>query len=161
MMIVGSVMSGMAQMQAARAQQEQYEIQARNAKIKGRQDSLNYKREGVERMRELQRAMASTTARAAAGGVSAMIPGETKRMINMTSMAYGLSEVRTLDRNAEMAILGGNAASKDALKAGDTAYQTGMMSAVGNTITNVGTTMSLGGGGGGGFLPPSNITAGL
>jgi hypothetical protein len=146
--IVGAVMSGMAQMNAARAEQEQYEIKARNEKIKARQDSINYKREGVERLRALNRAMASTVANAAAGGVLAMKAGETKRMINLTSAAYGLGEVRTLDRNAEMAILGGNAAASDALKAGETAYTTGMLSAVGNTATSIGKTLSIGGGSG-------------
>jgi hypothetical protein len=156
--IIGAVASGMAQMSAARAQQEQYEIQARNAKIKGRQDAVNYKREGVERLRELNRAMAATVARAGAGGIQ-MVSGETKRMINLTSAAYGLGEVRTLDRNAEMAILGSNAAASDALRAGDTAYTTGMLSAVGNTATSVGQTMSVGGSGSGGFLPPSDLGA--
>ena len=146
--IVGAVMSGMAQMNAARAEQEQYEIKARNEKIQARQDAINYKREGVERLRALNRAMASTVANAAAGGVLAMKAGETKRMINLTSAAYGLGEVRTLDRNAEMAILGGNAAATDALKAGETAYTTGMLSAVGNTATSIGETLSIGGGSG-------------
>lgn len=144
MMIIGSVMSGLAQMSAASAEREQYEIKARNEKIKSRNDAVNFKREGINRLRELNRAMASTVANAAAGGLSAMQAGETKRLINLTSASYGLGEVRTLDRNAEMAILGGEAAASDALKAGDTAYTTGMLSAVGNTATSIGTTMQLG-----------------
>ena len=147
LMIVGSVMSGIAQMNAAKAAQEQYEIKARNEKIKGRQDAINYKREGINRLRELNRAMASTVANAAAGGLSAMQAGETKRMINLTSAAYGLGEVLTLDRNAEMAILGAEAAAADALKAGDAAYRSGMFAAVGSTLTAVGGTLSMGSGG--------------
>lgn len=158
LMIVGSVMSGVAQLNAAQAAKEQYEIKARNELIKGRQDALNYKREGISRLRELNRAMASTTANAFAGGVG-MQAGETKKMINTTSAAYGLGEVRTLDRNAEMAILGSNAAAADALKAGDSAFRTGVISAVGSTLTAVGGTMSMGGDGGGGFLPPSDLGA--
>lgn len=144
MMIAGSVISGVAQIGQARAQQAQYEQQAYNEKIKGRQDAVNYKREGIERLRELNRAMAATSARAAAGGVLAFKGNETKRMINLASTSRALGELRTLDLNAENAILQANANAASAQAAGQAAVRMGTLAAIGNVATGIGVAQSYG-----------------
>ena len=63
--LVGAAISGLAQIRQAQAQQVQYEIKARNEMINARTDALNFKKEGIEKLVELKRAMASTVARAA------------------------------------------------------------------------------------------------
>ena len=71
-------MSGIAQLNAAQAAKEQYEIKAGNELIKGRPDALNYQRVAINLLRELNAAMASTAANAFACGVDTQAEGTIK-----------------------------------------------------------------------------------
>ena len=81
--MIGSALSGLAQIRQAQAQQVQYEIKARNEVIQARTDAVNYKKEGNERMQELLVAMSSSVARSAAGGLDPYAAMETKDLINL------------------------------------------------------------------------------
>ena len=154
--IMGSVLSGVAQIRQAQAQQVQYEIKARNEVIQARTDAVNYKKEGNERMRELLVAMSSSVANAAAGGLDPYGAMETKDLININSMKMAGMDIRNLNLNAESAILRGEANAQQARLAGDAAVRYATVGAFANLATNVGDVMATGsqaaaaGGGGGG-----------
>lgn len=140
----GSALSGLAGIRQAQAQEVQYKIQARNELIKGRQDAVNYKREGTARMAEVTRAMASTIAAGAAGGTNPFMSGETKSLINLASASRGYTEVLGLDTNAEYAVLQSEANAASAIAAGKAAVQYGTFAAVGNALTTAGSAYMIG-----------------
>lgn len=154
--IAGAALSGLAQIRQAQAQQVQYEIKARNEVIQARTDAVNYKKEGNERMRELLRAMSSSVANAAAGGLDPYAAMETKDLINLNSMKMAGMDIRSLNLNAESAILRGEANAQQARLAGDAAVRYAKVGAVANLATNIGDVMATGastaaaGGGSGG-----------
>ena len=154
--IAGAALSGLAQIRQAQAQQVQYEIKARNEVIQARTDAFNYKKEGNERMRELLRAMSSSVANAAAGGLDPYAAMETKDLINLNSMKMAGMDIRSLNLNAESAILRGEANAQQARLAGDAAVRYAKVGAVANLATNIGDVMATGastaaaGGGSGG-----------
>jgi hypothetical protein len=143
--IMGSVLSGVAQIRQAQAQQVQYEIKARNEVIQARTDAVNYKKEGNERMRELLVAMSSSVANAAAGGLDPYGAMETKDLININSMKMAGMDIRNLNLNAESAILRGEANAQQARLAGDAAVRYATVGAAANIATNVGDVMSTSG----------------
>jgi len=142
--IMGSVLSGVAQIRQAQAQQVQYEIKARNEVIQARTDAVNYKKEGNERMRELLVAMSSSVANAAAGGLDPYGAMETKDLINLNSMKMAGMDIRSLNLNAESAILRGEANAQQARLAGDAAVRYATVGAFANVATNVGDVMNQG-----------------
>ena len=142
--IMGSVLSGVAQIRQAQAQQVQYEIKARNEVIQARTDAVNYKKEGNERMRELLVAMSSSVANAAAGGLDPYGAMETKDLINLNSMKMAGMDIRNLNLNAESAILRGEANAQQARLAGDAAVRYATVGAAANIATNVGDVMNQG-----------------
>ena len=143
--IMGSVLSGVAQIRQAQAQQVQYEIKARNEVIQARTDAVNYKKEGNERMRELLVAMSSSVANAAAGGLDPYGAMETKDLINLNSMKMAGMDIRSLNLNAESAILRAEANAQQARLAGDAAVRYATVGAAANIATNVGDVMSTSG----------------
>ena len=143
--IMGSVLSGVAQIRQAQAQQVQYEIKARNEVIQARTDAVNYKKEGNERMRELLVAMSCSVANAAAGGLDPYGAMETKDLINLNSMKMAGMDIRNLNLNAESAILRGEANAQQARLAGDAAVRYATVGAAANIATNVGDVMSTSG----------------
>ena len=140
--IVGGVLGGLAQIRQAQAQQVQYEIKARNEMINARTDALNFKKEGIEKLVELNRAMASTVARAASGNLDPYAASETKDLININSMRLASVDLRTLELNQEMAILRGNSNAQSARLAGDAAVRYATASAMANVATNTGDVMT-------------------
>ena len=142
--IAGAALSGLAQIRQAQAQQVQYEIKARNEVIQARTDAVNYKQEGNERMRELLRAMSSSVANAAAGGLGPFGAMETKDLINLNSMKMAGMDIRSLNLNAESAILRGEANAQQARLAGDAAVRYAKVGAVANLATNIGDVMATG-----------------
>ena len=154
--IAGAALSGLAQIRQAQAQQVQYEIKARNEVIQARTDAVNYKKEGNDRKRELLRAMISSVANAAAGGLDPYGAMETKDLINLNSMKMAGMDIRSLNLNAESAILRGEANAQQARLAGDAAVRYAKVGAVANLATNIGDVMATGaqtaaaGGGSGG-----------
>ena len=140
--IVGGVLGGLAQIRQAQAQQVQYEIKARNEMIKARTDAVNYKKEGNERMRELLVAISSSVANAAAGGLDPYGAMETKDLINLNSMKMAGMDIRSLNLNAESAILRGEANAQQARLAGDAAVRYATASAMANVATNTGDVMT-------------------
>jgi len=155
--IAGAVVSGIAQMRQAQAQQVQYEMKARNEVIQARTDAVNYKEEGNERMRELLSAMSSSVANAAAGGLDPYGAMETKDLINLNSMKVAGMDINKLNLNAEMAILRGEANAEQARLAGKAAVRYGTLAAIGNVATAGADVMATSGTS---FMPPKAINVG-
>ena len=110
--------------------------------IKARTDAVNYKKEGNERMRELLVAISSSVANAAAGGLDPYGAMETKDLINLNSMKMAGMDIRSLNLNAESAILRGEANAQQARLAGDAAVRYATASAMANVATNTGDVMT-------------------
>lgn len=135
--IVGAVISGIAQIRAAQAQQVQYEMQARNAEIQGRVDAANYKMQGAQVLRNMEKAMAASTARTAAGGLNPYASGESADLINTYSMNVGIGDSGLARTNAQLALDAGNRNAQQFRTAGRYAVQYGTLAAIGNTATGV------------------------
>ncbi len=142
--LAGAALSGLAQVRAAQAQQVQYEMKARNEVIQARTDAVNYKKEGNERMQELLVAMSSSVARSAAGGLDPYGAMETKDLINLNSMKMAGMDLRSLNLNAESAILRGEANAQQARMAGDAAVRYAKVAAFSNFATTTGDVMASG-----------------
>lgn len=142
--LIGAGISAIAQIRAAQAQQVQYEIQARNAEIQGRVDAANYRMEGANILNNMERAMAASTARTAAGGLNPYASGESADLINTYSMKVGIGDSNLAKDNAMLALDAGarNAASNRA--AGRAAVAYGTAAAIGNFASSVGQTFSQG-----------------
>jgi len=98
-----SVMTGQAKVKSAKYQRNAYYAQARQAELKGRTDALAYKREGIEILRNVQKAMATANVRAAAGGLAPFVSGESTSLINIASMRGAADEFSIQLDNASLA----------------------------------------------------------
>ena len=151
--IIGTIVSGIAQMRAAQAEQVQYEMKARNEEIRGRIDAVNYRMQGAEVLRNMEKAMASSTARTAAGGLNPYASGESADLINTYSLNVGVGDSGLARTNAMLALDASKRNASQFRTAGKYAVQYGTLAAIGNTMAGVGGAMDSGGaptdGGGG------------
>jgi hypothetical protein len=97
-MIAGTILSANAQYQAGKAQAKGYEMQARQAVVKGKQDELKYKQQGLEVLKKTNATMASVTARAAAGGMDAY--SGSPQALRQYARATGTEEYYLTEENA-------------------------------------------------------------
>tara|TARA_R110002012_G_scaffold43597_2_gene118075 strand:- start:275 stop:754 length:480 start_codon:yes stop_codon:yes gene_type:complete len=104
----GAVFSVVTAINKTNADAKAQEEKSYEAGIKGRQDAVAYKKEGVEKLKELRRTLASNNARATAGGLDPFASGETIDLLNLNNMKDGADDWQTAKSNAEMAILMGN-----------------------------------------------------
>ena len=150
---IGSVVSGVAQVRSSQAEQVQYEMKARNEEIKGRIDAVNYKMQGAEILKNMERAMAASTARTAAGGLNPYASGESADLINTYSLNVGIGDSGLARTNAMLALDASKRNASQFRTAGKYAVQYGTLAAIGNTMAGVGGAMDSGGaptdGGGG------------
>ena len=110
MVIIGALVSGAsaaaegrAKVESAEYQRNSYYSNARQAELKGRVDALAYKREGIDILRNVQKTLATATARAASGGLAPYISGESTAMINIASMRGAADEFSIQSDNASLA----------------------------------------------------------
>tara|TARA_R110000824_G_scaffold86014_2_gene213189 strand:- start:412 stop:882 length:471 start_codon:yes stop_codon:yes gene_type:complete len=136
--IIGTIVSGIAQMRAAQAEQVQYEMKARNEEIRGRIDAVNYRMQGAEVLRNMEKAMASSTARTAAGGLNPYASGESADLINTYSLNVGVGDSGLARTNAMLALDASKRNASQFRTAGKYAVQYGTLAAVANTATGVG-----------------------
>jgi len=136
--IIGAIVSGIAQVRSAQAEQVQYEMKARNEEIKGRIDAVNYKMQGAEVLRNMERAMAASTARTAAGNLNPYASGESADLINTYSLNVGIGDSGLARTNAMLALDASKRNASQFRTAGKYAVQYGTLAAVANTATGVG-----------------------
>ena len=153
--IAGAALSGLAQIRQAQAQQFSTKSRQGTKLSKLGLMRLIIKRKVTSGMLTL-RAMSSSVANAAAGGLDPYGAMETKDLINLNSMKMAGMDIRSLNLNAESAILRGEANAQQARLAGDAAVRYAKVGAVANLATNIGDVMATGaqtaaaGGGSGG-----------
>ena len=124
-----SAVSAVGQLSAGAAQQEQYNAQAAQAKLKGRSEAIAYKQQGADVLKKLNENMASIVAGAAAGGVVANTGSAAG--LQRYSMKEGVREFNIAKDNA---VLAEGMASHQAdiyRRAGRTAMLSGIVGAVG------------------------------
>ena len=143
--IIGTIVSGIAQIRSAQADQVQYEMKARNEEIKGRIDAVNYKMQGTEILRNMEKAMAASTARTAAGGLNPYASGESADLINTYSLNVGIGDSGLARTNAMLALDASKRNASQFRTAGKYAVQYGTLAAAGNMFTGVGNAMGSGG----------------
>jgi len=113
----------------AYSQKQQYDAKAKNAIIKSRLDAVAYTREGTQALDNAMAAISATVARGYAGGVRALVPGQTKDLINTYNLRSGVTDFSTASDSASLALSGGKRQAADYRKAGRTALITGTLSA--------------------------------
>ena len=148
---IGSVVSGVAQVRSSQAEQVQYEMKARNEEIKGRIDAVNYKMQGAEILKNMERAMAASTARTAAGGLNPYASGESADLINTYSMKTGIGDSGMARTNAMLALDASKRNASQFRAAGKYAVQYGTIAAIGTTAVGLGLSGLSGG------APTSNL----
>jgi len=98
-----NLFAGKARVQSAGYQRDAYYSQARQTELQGRVDALQYKREGTEILKKLQKVMATATARGAAGGLLPFASGESTDLINTASLRGAAGEFSIMTDNASLA----------------------------------------------------------
>jgi|TARA_R110002111_G_scaffold229680_1_gene290956 hypothetical protein len=143
--LIGTVIGAVAKVRSAQAEQVQYEMKARNEEIKGRIDAVNYKNQGTEVLRNMEKAMAASTARSAAGGLNPFASGESADLINTYSMNIGVGDFGMARTNAMLALDAGKRNASQFRTAGKYAVQYGMMSAAAGAFTGASQAFEAGG----------------
>ena len=143
--IIGTIVSGIAQIRSAQADQVQYEMKARNEEIKGRVDAVNYKMQGTEILRNMEKAMAASTARSAAGGLNPFASGESADLINTYSLNVGIGDSGLARTNAMLALDASKRNASQFRSAGKYAVQYGTLAAVADFGTSLASFKGIGG----------------
>lgn len=101
----GAIMQYSAGVSAAKAKREQYQLQARQERLQGRIDALNYKREGVAMLEEANKIMATNTARGSAGGIRPFETGASVDLVNQYALRGVANDFSIARNNASLAKL--------------------------------------------------------
>ena len=143
--IIGTIVSGIAQIRSSQAEGVQYEMKARNEEIKGRIDAVNYKMQGAEILRNMERTMAASTARSAAGGLNPFASGESADLINTYSLNVGIGDSGLARTNAMLALDASKRNASQFRSAGKYAVQYGTLAAVADFGTSLSSFKGIGG----------------
>jgi len=122
-------LSAMGQISAGRAERERYQKEADLADLRGRTEALAYKDKGNQILNNLNNTLAAIIARSAAGGVDPT--SGSAAVIASASTADGITEANIAADNAILAIEQASEQADIYRKAGDTAYKTSLIKAVG------------------------------
>ena len=132
----GAVFSVVTAISKTNADAKVDEEKSYEAGIKARTDAIAYRKEGVEKLRDMNRAMSANIARGAAGGLDPFAAGETIDLLNLNNLADGGRDWQTAQSNAEMAILMGNRQSMIYSDAATSTRRYGYGSALTNLATD-------------------------
>ena len=131
--VIGGVSAYSSWREGAYARAE-YDARAAQERLRGRAQALQYKQQGIEVLRRLNENLASTVARAAAGGVDPL-SGSALNLQNY-AMREGMRDYNQSRDNALIATGMSEYQAQQYKAAGKTAYRTGLL----GTITAIGTT---------------------
>lgn len=110
--VAGAVLSGVTMIAKANAEARTNRSKAYEAQMQARTDALAYKKEAIEKLKELRATLASNVARGSAGGLDPFAAGETIDLLNLNNLTEGAKDWRVAQSNAELAILSGNRQSQ-------------------------------------------------
>jgi hypothetical protein len=105
-----------------------YRLQATQAELQGRQNALNYSRQGLQVLRRQEQLAASVRARAASGGVDVFTGSALT--IQQVDMMRAQEEAEIARENAQAAIYGGLAQSQSLQAAAGAARYMGNLGAL-------------------------------
>lgn len=125
--ITGGIQAYSAWREGAYARAE-YDARAAQEKLRGRAQALQYKQQGIEVLRRLNENLASTVARAAAGGVDPL-SGSALNLQNY-AMREGMRDYNQSRDNALIATGMSEYQAQQYKAAGKAAYRTGLLSAI-------------------------------
>lgn len=159
--VASSVVSGYAQIKAAKEKKKMYDMQANATRIQGKVTALQYKKEGVDKLKKLNYVLASNTARAASGNIDPFSSGGSPDIINTYSLRQGVNDFTISRDNQTMAIKMANYQADQYNYAGKVAVANAQRMAVvnvGMSVAQAGFIYGTGGftGGKNVFLPNAN-----
>ena len=103
MAIASAVVGSAAQIQAAKAQKKMYERQADITERQSRMEALNYKQQGVNAIKKMNRVMAANAARAAAGNLDPYASYDSADVIGTYNLRMGVNDFTIARDNATIA----------------------------------------------------------
>lgn len=134
-------LGALAEVRKGQAEQVRLNAEARQAELQGRVDALEYKRQGNESLRNLEKVLAANTARSAAGNVDPFASGESRDLIARLNMRDGVNEFSIARDNATIANKMAQFQAAQYRSAGKAAKQTGYLSAlttIGSSVVTAG-----------------------
>tara|TARA_B100000287_G_scaffold403195_1_gene424786 strand:- start:3855 stop:4445 length:591 start_codon:yes stop_codon:yes gene_type:complete len=146
--LISAVVGAGTTIMTSNAQARQLEGQAHQAKLKGRIDNLNYKRQGVQILKETNKVIAANVARASSGGLDPYKSGEAPDMISGYGLRMGINDFTIARDNATIAKRMGEYESASLMQAAKTTRKVGMMTAIAQVGMGVSGYAQLGGPGG-------------
>ena len=136
--VAGSLLSAKAQMDAGKAQRYQYEAQAKQAEIKGRQDAVAYKEMGNQVLRERRRIVASAIAKGGASGFNFTEAGSPTDIAVRQTDYEAVKDFTIARDNATMAIKMAQYNAGSLRTAGRNIQQTSRLAAFGTAMSGIG-----------------------
>lgn len=132
MAIASAVVGSYAQIQAAKAQKKMYERQADITERQSRLDALNYKQQGVNAIKKMNRVMAANAARAAAGNLDPYASYDSADVISTYNLRMGVNDFTIARDNATIAKKMGKYQADNYRYAGQVAVKNAKTMAVAN-----------------------------
>ena len=130
--IASAALSGYAAIQGAKAQKKMYERQADITERQGRLDALNYKQQGVNAIKKMNRVMAANAARAAAGNLDPYASYDSADVIGTYNLRMGVNDFTIARDNASIAKKMGKYQADNYRYAGQVAVKNAKTMAVAN-----------------------------
>ena len=100
--IASAVAGSAAAIEGAKAQKKMYERQADITERQGRLDALNYKQQGVNAIKKMNRVMAANAARAAAGNLDPYASYDSADVIGTYNLRMGVNDFTIARDNASI-----------------------------------------------------------
>jgi len=100
---ISTALTAKAQLDAGKAEQFRLDAEARQTELQGRTEALEYKRQGVTALENLEKVLAANSARAAAGNMDPLATGSSTDLIAKLNMREGVNDFTILRSNADIA----------------------------------------------------------
>jgi len=128
--IGAAALSAKAQLDAGEAIEDQRNAEARQAEIQGSVQALEYKKQGVTALQNLEKVLAANIARGAAGNLDPLSSGSSADLIARLNMRDGVNEFTIARDNASIATKMAKYQAANLRVAGQSARQTGRLGAL-------------------------------
>jgi hypothetical protein len=132
-MIAGGILTAYSSFRGGQYARAEYDAKAAQERIRGRSQALQYKQQGINVLRELNENLASTVARAAAGGVDPL-SGSALNLQNY-AMREGVRDYNQSRDNATIATGMAEYQAKQYKAAGSAAFRQGVLGALTSAAT--------------------------
>jgi hypothetical protein len=155
MEVVAIGLKAHSQIEQGKMQQMSYRLQASQAELQGRQNALNYSRQGLQVLRRQEQLAATVRARASAGGIDAFTGSPLT--IQQVDMMKAQNEAQIAQENAQSAIYGGLAQSQSLQAAGSAARYMANLNALTTVVSGAAMMASTATPGGSGAQSPAPV----